>query len=205
MEAPGGKLVMRITRGLSAGRLPAALGLLGACVALLTLIASLASAPWFSWEVNAISDLGTHTGTQWIFRTGILASGCLFTVFAVGLNIGNGALKRAGRLLLVAGCVSLILVGAVSEGEVHLAASVCFFSLVLLSMLMIGIAWLIERRTALGAASVILALACGLVWVAGIGWLAVREALSSFSFMAWGVCVSARAMRERRLGLSRPA
>ncbi len=117
-------------------------GLASVVVAYASIALAIAVSPWFTWTGNWLSDLGAHMPSAPIFNLGLIVSGALATVFSVNLVSETRGAGRVGALLLTAGAVSLCLVGALPEpvGRAHLYASVAFFTLSSLALIVLGAA-----------------------------------------------------------------
>lgn len=97
---------------------------------------------WFSFQNNAISDLG-RLGLEknYILNMSLILAGFLSVFFAYGLLKESGSvLKKLGTCVLAAGLVSLILIGVFPEGTPpHNNVSLGFFLLTGFGILIIGI------------------------------------------------------------------
>jgi len=60
-------------------------GVIGPLLAYVSIGVSIALSPWFSWEMNALSDLGhaVESGVAPIFNFGLLLTGFFLTIYAV--------------------------------------------------------------------------------------------------------------------------
>ena len=99
-------------KGLSFLRLAGASGILGSLLPLGMVLSATFLSPWFSWNENALSELGL--GEQAIlFNGAMLIGGALNLVFALGLYkyLIKEKLSRAGVVSILLSSVSLALVG----------------------------------------------------------------------------------------------
>ena len=143
----------------------AALGVAGPLTAYAFIAISIALFPGFSWERNALSDLGHYTRSPVapIFNLGLFSSGFLMIVYSIK---AFGKTARCTSLCLIAASLTLQLVAVFNEayGFLHYTVSVLFFA-------SIGVASLVyarEGKSFLAAA----AFAIGLIsWV--IYWMRI--------------------------------
>ena len=131
-------------------RVYALFGVFGPLLVYLSIAASLALSPWFSWETNALSDLG-HAVTSdvaWIFNLGLLLAGFLLMIYAMT------AFKKHARysgfcLLVSAFFVQLLAVINESYGGLHYAVAVPHF----LMLSVTSIVYTVEKRSAFALAT----------------------------------------------------
>ena len=163
-------------------------GLASVVVAYASIALAISVSPWFTWAGNWLSDLGAHTPSAPIFNLGLIASGALATVFSVNLVSETRGAGRVGALLLTAGAVSLCLVGALPEtvGRAHLYASVAFFALSSLALIVLGaFITLLKKRvqgvlTCLAGVVSATSMLCPRPWPGG----AIPETIASSLFSA---------------------
>ena len=117
-----------------------AFGPVSVVVAYVSIALAISVSPWFTWTGNWLSDLGAHPYSAPIFNIGLIVSGILATAFSSNLTHSARGLGKAGGVLLTAGSASLMLVGALPEtvGRPHLYASVAFFTLSSLALMVLG-------------------------------------------------------------------
>lgn len=155
-------------------------GVLSPLIAFLSITLAVLTHPWFSFEKNAISDLG-KIGLEgnYILNTGLIVSGSMGFVFGYGLlRAQKRTLGKIGCFIFILGIVSLILIGTFPEGtSPHYPASLGFFLLSSLGMLIKGIDDLREKGKSrkFGFFSILLFL---------IGWILATIALKSFEGVA---------------------
>jgi len=128
-------------------------GILGPVIAFTCVGVAVYYSPWFSWTENWLSDLGGTAGEKpiWaahgiasvIFNVGLIITGIIGIVFAIGIRKSgmlNTHLGRLGTLFLLLNMSALCGVGIFPEttGYLHTLVSLVFFSLVPLSLLSIG-------------------------------------------------------------------
>lgn len=181
-------------------RVAAFLGVIGAVLPLASICLSVALSPWFSWEENALSDLGVSAVAP-IFNCGMIVSGAFTSIFAVGMawTEKGKPLGLAGAIILLLSSISLAGVGLFSEayGIIHFWFSLAFFVSLILSSLIIGLRFALVASTRhIGA----YALSTGLLGI--LSWsfiryqgVAIPEALSSFPSSLWLIVLCVRLYR----------
>ena len=199
-------VLIRDTSGMRA-RLLALCGVLSPAAAFTAIGVSVALSPWFSWQRNALSDLGSLSSLTWpIFNTGLVLAGLLGSVFTFYLlKLLRGKIRQFGCLLLLLASLSLALIGVFPEetGRLHGAVALAFFILIPCALMVIGISALLWPNGFLTRPLGLLKLACGLTslltWIlwallgAPMG-LAVPELLAAFASSAGLVALSLRAI-----------
>ena len=162
-------------------RIYALFGVIGPLSAYFSIGVSIVLSPWFSWQKNALSDLGnaSKSGVAPIFNFGLLLAGFLLALYAV--KSMNKYAKRTSYSVLVS-AFALQLVAAFNEayGQLHLIVSYLFF----ISIASVVILYAVERKSILAAAALIVGLSSCMVYWARIYSLgiAVPETISSICF-----------------------
>lgn len=162
----------------------ALLGFLGPSLAILFVIVSIILAPWFSWEKNALSDLGQSVSSEVapIFNFGLMLGGFLIILYSI--TIFRKYNKYTTYFLIFSG-LSLQLVGTFDEvyGWLHTQVSILFFA----SIGIASIVYYIEKRSVI----TLLALVIGVIsWIAyGLNiyssGIAIPETISSVAVALW--------------------
>ena len=174
----------------------ALLGIVGPLIAYLFIGISIASAPWFRWSRNALSDLGhaLRTESALYYNFGLAAAGLLIAVYAVTSLINQA--KFTG-LCLAASAFSLQLVAVFDEiyGYAHMLVSEAFFILLLLSSLL----YAVEKRSIVAVSSFAVGLcAWAFYWMdlysAGV---AVPEIISATAATSWIIISAVETLRKR--------
>ncbi|HOP09418.1 MAG TPA: DUF998 domain-containing protein [Candidatus Methanofastidiosa archaeon] len=128
---------------------------------------AISKAEWFTWQDNWLSDLGVHSGSAAFFNSGLIISGILTVLVAIGmvLYLDDKPIFRMGKATFLVAGVSLMLIGVFTEdySPYHYIVSVMFFVLSMISMLIVGIGYLIERKN-VGAIFCILGIGGGTMW-----------------------------------------
>jgi len=164
-------------------RVYALFGVFGPLLVYASIALSLVLSPWFSWESNALSDLG-HAVTSDvapIFNLGLLLAGFLLMVYA--LTAFQKHAKYSSFCLLVSTFLVQLL-AAFNEvyGSLHYAAAVPHF--VMLSLT--SIVYTVEKRSAVALTTFIVVIFSWLLYslnIFNIG-VAVPETVSKL-VLAW--------------------
>jgi hypothetical membrane protein len=156
----------------------------------------------FSWNRNALSDIGVSAVSVAanVFNISLTLTGILNFVFALGFTKANAknALFYIGGILLMLGGISLSLVGVFTEayGRLHFYVSTSYFSLFSVAIILNGFAFRKARRATMGDISILAGLIAAFVILIGVvvewhTWLglgfAVPELIASIIFAAWTV------------------
>jgi len=160
---------------------------------------AIANAPWFSWEKNALSDLGAHAGSDIIFNSGLMISGILLILFSIGLFLYfEDYLSKIGASVLILDGIALFGIGLFPEttGTLHLYFSIAFFVLFPIGYIILSIAFYLKdynrKLSFLALTGAILAI---IIWATpwnsfGITGVAIPEFLSSLVCSAWVIAMS---------------
>ena len=159
-------------------------GVIGPLLAYVLIGVSIALSPWFSWETDALSDLGhaVESGVAPIFNFGLLVTGFFLMIYAV--KVLKGYAKWTGYSLVIS-AFTLQLISVFDEvyGLLHLVVSILFF----VSLGVTSLFYAVERKSY----SAVAAFAIGLIsWIfywaefysAGV---AVPETISSVAVLFW--------------------
>jgi len=138
-------------------RITGTVGLIAPFFSFACILLSIASWSPFNWVNNALSDLGVQSGiTRIIFNNGLVFSGLLFIIFAMGISplIGKLILGKVGAAVFILACVALIGIGIFNEN----------FSPAHSMLVLVGAFW-IEERHKLSMFTLALSLAAAATWV----------------------------------------
>ncbi len=164
-------------------------GILSPIVAFTFIALAIATHPWFSFNSNALSDLGAlHTENNWIFNTGLIGGGALALLFSVGIQgKGRSRVENTGYLAFLVASFFMLLIGLFPEDtSPHWYVSVLFYLISAFAMLITGIAYILSERKKEGAFSIIL-LAIALSLSLGFDWkgIAVPETIGAIAIALW--------------------
>lgn len=122
-------------------RLAGACGIMGSVLPLVMVLSSTFLSSWFSWNVNALSELGVGEESA-LFNSAVLLGGVLNLVFAIGLRqyFNKKQLLKAGVISIMLSSVSLALVGVftINYLAMHAIAAFGHFILTPIGFLLIG-------------------------------------------------------------------
>ena len=122
-------------------RLGGICGIMGSVLPLVLVLSATFLSTWFSWNTNALSELGV--GEQaYLFNSAMLIGGVLNFLFAIGLYeyFGRGRLLRAGAVSIMLSSICLALVGVftLDYHDQHVIAAIGYFVLAPAGFLLIG-------------------------------------------------------------------
>ena len=134
-------------------KFPGILGIIGPIVALVAIAgAIMLSLSWFTWEGNALSDLGNYNNglpAAIVFNVGLVLAGILLSVFTFyfARTITDLPTKIGMIPFFIALCF-LIGIGVFSEnaGDIHFTVSVGFFGSFPFAMWFVGLGFLRFRK-----------------------------------------------------------
>ena len=97
-------------------RIAGVLGIVGSILPLVMILASTVFEKSFSWNKNALSDIGVSQ-TAWLFNGALIVGGLLNLLFAIGLRnyLGKTKCLKIGVSLLIVSSISLLFVGVFTE------------------------------------------------------------------------------------------
>jgi hypothetical membrane protein len=175
-------------------------GLVAPCVGLSMVLFATTQAPWFSWQENALSDLGVRE-TALLFNAGLILAGALALPLAASLwsTIFRDPAGRLGTGMLAFACISLVLIGVFTEdaGRIHYWVSVAFFTSLPLAMLVFGVSMFLNRSATNPihlSLTVILAIIAALAWAMPHDGVAIPEIISSAAGSLWFVVFGFRVL-----------
>jgi len=165
-------------------RIYALFGVIGPLLAFVSIGVSIALSPWFSWERDALSDLGhaVESGVAPIFNFGLLLTGFFLTIYAVKV-LNKHARWTGYSLVISAFALQLMAVFDEVYGLLHLVVSMLFF----VSLGITSLLYAVERKSY----SAVGAFAIGVIsWIFywaefySVG-VAVPETISSAAVLFW--------------------
>ncbi|MFW9908920.1 MAG: DUF998 domain-containing protein [Candidatus Thorarchaeota archaeon] len=128
------------------------LAIIGPLIALVCIFAAILLSSWFTWEGNALSDLGNYDNgllAAIVFNSGLVATGVVLLYFTFWFFKKLKDLPtRIGLLPFFSALVFLILIGILSEnaGRVHFYVSIGFFASFPFAMWIIALGFLRYRH-----------------------------------------------------------
>ncbi len=131
----------RETKSLLLVRFAGACGILGSILPLTLVLSATFLSTWFSWNANALSELGVGEQAT-LFNGAMLIGGALNFLFALGLYkyLGREKLIRAGVVSIMLSSISLAIVGvfSIDYHVPHVIAALGYFVLAPVGFLLIG-------------------------------------------------------------------
>lgn len=175
------------------------LGVFGPFIALVGIIIAIALSPWFTWDGNALSDLGryaTAIPAAVVFNTGLVTTGVIMLYFLFWFIRRFGdRITKFGMIPLGVALVFLILIGILSEdfGYSHFVVSVGFFACFPFTMWVVGFGFLrYSNLRWFSLVSIVLPFFCFFMWVGWYGDLfpfwtgnAIPEITTALSAIGW--------------------
>ena len=188
-------------------RLAGISGIISSTLPLIMILASTVLEKSFSWNKNALSDIGVSQ-TAWLFNSALIVGGLLNLLFAIGLRnyLGKTRWLKIGVSLLIVSSISLALVGVFTENYniIHALVALGYLLLAPLGLICIGRG---EKSKQFGKVSLVLGIIALLVilglpiitFVANleIGF-AVPEFLEALVLSTWTFWVSLKLIRQQR-------
>jgi len=149
---------------------------------------AIAVSPWFSWEKNALSDLGIAPNSAILFNGSMILGGVCMFVFSLGLLRETS--QKLGIYLLSMSSLTLIGIGLFPETMIlqHFLSSAAFFILIVVSMLVIGLTFRNQNRGSLVADAALLFSIIALfstIFLLLLPGIAITEALVCFPAFVW--------------------
>lgn len=165
-------------------------GIIAPIIAFSLITLAIQSSTSFSWDSNALSDLGVSGLSAVLFNSALIIAGILSLVFAYGISqILKSSAGQIGSALFYCTGLSLMAIGIFPEtaGRIHFYVSVAFFTFAPLSLLVIGVSMIREKRKAAGILAVASATVAIIAWVPQYGGLAVPETIAAASMSLWSI------------------
>jgi hypothetical membrane protein len=195
------------TKSLMFLRLTGVCGILGSTLPLFMVLLATFLSSWFSWSVNALSELGVGEQAP-LFNSAMLIGGALNFLFALGLlhYFDKEKLIRAGIVSIMISSFSLALVGVftIDYHVLHGIAAFGYFVMAPAGFLLIGFGTKEQTIKNLSFACGLVALLAILVLPAIIFVLPIRvgfavpELVEGLIIAVWTVFMSARLFRQQR-------
>ena len=116
-------------------------GIIASTLPLIMIFASTMLEKSFSWNKNALSDIGVSQ-TAWLFNIALIIGGLLNLLFAFGLRNYLGKIRwlKIGVSLLIVSSISLLLVGVFTENYsiIHALVALGYLLLAPVAIICIG-------------------------------------------------------------------
>ena len=174
-------------------------GVITPLVAFTCILLAIAYSPQFSWTENALSDLGVQEGlTAPLFNYGLIISGAMSLVFASGILalLRNKLVGKVGSFTFVLATLALIAIGIFPENvrPMHYFASVAFFALIPIAMLVLTWAFVQIGGSKVALFTLLTAIVAAVPWVIQpavpyVRGVAIPETISALSASAWAIAL----------------
>ena len=174
-------------------------GVITPLVAFTCILLAIAYSPRFSWTENALSDLGVQEGlTAPLFNYGLIISGAMSLVFASGILalLRNKLVGKVGSFTFVLATLALIAIGIFPENArpMHYFASVAFFALIPIAMLILMWAFAQVGKVKTALYTLLVAIVAAVPWVIQfavhyVSDVAIPETISALSASAWAIAL----------------
>ncbi len=185
-------------------RIAGVCGVLTPIIVLTLILLAIYYSPWFSWTENALSDLGVQGTAAILFNSSLVVGGVLTIIFAIGLReiLLNKTLGRIGTLIFILDAAMLCAIGIFPEtaGDIHLYVSVAFFTLLPISLFLIGATMMkdpSERK--LGSFTIIAGVAAATVWMLPWKAAAIPEIIAALAVSVWSIVLGIRLSKQASL------
>jgi len=186
-------------------RLAGISGIIASTLPLILVLASTILEKSFSWNKNALSDIGVSQ-TAWLFNSALIVGGILNLLFTVGLRnyLGKAKWVKIGVILLIASSISLSLVGVFTENYniIHALVALGYLLLAPLGLICIGKG---KESKQFGKVSLVLGI-IGLLAIFGLPIMAfvanlqigfaIPEFAESLVLSTWTFWVSLKLLRQ---------
>jgi hypothetical membrane protein len=134
-------------------------GVIAPILSLALIFYAVAISPWFSWQTNALSDLGAYPRPSALpFNVALISGGVLTAILVLGMGqwVGPGWLGRAGTVVSLVGAVALGLIGVFPESYLglHWAVAATYFLVTPVGYALLGAQIWRSGRRAHGAAAI---------------------------------------------------
>jgi len=177
-------------------------GVISPIIMLTSILLAIFYSPWFSWAENALSDLGVQGIASVLFNSSLIIGGLLTLLFAIGLReiLLSRTIGHVGALILILAAANLCAIGIFPEtaGALHTYVSVAFFTLLPISLFLIGAALMQEpAERNLGLFTFLTGVVAVIVWVVPWGGgVAIPEMLASLPASVWSIVLGIRVYNQ---------
>jgi len=183
-------------------KIAGACGITSQLIALIMILVVTGNSPWFSWTEYNISVLGVEGSMKMLFNWGLILTGLLSLIFAIGLR-KNLLLSRPGQygvISLIIGSMGIATIGIFprSIDLPHDVASVVFFLFVILAFLLIGTASIAASQLKWGLFSLISGVLMIAFWRIPWTWNgdAIPQLLNCLPWSLWTIVFGVMLLRN---------
>ncbi len=174
-------------------RIAGVCGITSQIVGLTALLVTISNSPWFSWTENHISVLGVEGSATTLFNWGLILTGVLSLIFAIGLgkSLLSSQLGQWGRSSLVLGSVAMSAVGIFPRTIrlLHNLAGLAFLAFIVLALLLVGVAAVSASQLRWGLLSLTAGVLIVVFWLVPWPWSggAIPQSLFCLPWSLWTI------------------
>ena len=186
-------------------RVSGACGIASQLVLLIVIVVVISNSPWFSWAEKGISVLGVGGSKALLFNWGLILTGLLSLIFAIGLrkSLPSSLLGKLGitSLLLCSIAISATGIFPRSIDLPHDLASIAFFVLTNMALLLVGVAAVTARQMRWGLMSLTAAVLMVTLQLAPWPWGggAIKQVVSCLPWSLWTIVFGVELLMKARL------
>lgn len=168
-------------------------GIISQLVVLTVLLVAISSSPWFSWTENHISVLGVEGSAATLFNSGLVLTGALSLIFAIGLrqSLLSSRLGQLGMVILILSSIAFSAMGIFPRtiDLPHDSASIAFFVFIILAFLLIGVAAITASQVRWGLLSLTAGVLIIAFWLVPWPWSggAIQQLLFCLPWSLWTI------------------
>ena len=180
-------------RGTVLRRIAGVCGTTSQLVAITTLLVAISGSPWFSWTESHISVLGVEGSAATLFNLGLVLTGVLSLIFAIGLrqSLLSSRLGQLGMVSLILGSIAISAMGIFPRtiDLPHDSASIAFFVFIILAFLLIGVAAITASQLKWGLLSLTAGVLIIAFWLVPWPWSggAIPQLLFCLPWSLWTI------------------
>lgn len=184
-------------------RIAGVCGIASQVIGLVSLLVAVSMSPWFSWTENYLSVLGVKGSATTLFNSGLILTGLLSLVFAIGLGksfLSSRLLGQLGMVGLALGSVALSAMGIFprSIDIPHNCASLAFFLFISLAIFLIGLRLITLSQKAWGVLSLTVVILINVFQLIPWPWSggAIPQLLSVLPWSLWTMTFGVRLLMK---------
>ncbi len=174
-------------------RIAGVCGITSPLVGLAALLVAISNSPQFNWTENDISVLGVEGSATMLFNWGLILTGILSLIFAIGLgkSLLSSRLGRLGIASLILGSMAISAVGIFPRtiDILHDLASVSFFAFIIMALLLVGVAAIMASQMRWGLLSLMAGVLILAFWLVPWPWSggAIPQLLFCLPWSLWTI------------------
>jgi hypothetical membrane protein len=170
-------------------------GIVTPVLGFLMIFLAIGTAPWFSWQANALSDLGVEGLTAAVFNGGLIMTGSVMAIFSLSVyEFGKeDMLGKIGFVLLLIAAILLMGIGVFPETvePTHWQFSVAFFVNLPVTIIVNGVYLRRRGNRQLGAVGIVAGMIAIAIWLLPWDGVAIPEAVSAAAAGVWSTVIGA--------------